>query len=401
VRKAVVIMFHSVGLDKHKWLSPRITEPIGTFDRKMAALRHKGFATTFFKDHVPGTASARREVVLTFDDGYLDNWVHVFPVLKRYGLKGTIFVNPEFVDPRDLVREQVDPVDADDAHHDATDCCAGFLSWPEMREMERSGLVDIQSHALTHTWYFKGPRIVDFWDPGAAVRRWGPIWMLWNEFPDFKPYYLTKAAEYETRIPYGSPIYEHGKSLATRRYFPGDGLDKVLPRHVAEHGGVEFFRRRDWRAALHAVADRHRERVGPEAAVGRLESDDDYLGRIRHELSESKRILEQNLEKTIDALCWPGGGVTDTVLETAREVGYRRFTLPSGSRAQLVEGNWSDLTPRGGGWTRIRYRGRDLGTPGAREFRWAVEGASGSLLHWSLVRGAVLLRLGWSYLKGG
>jgi hypothetical protein len=269
-----------------------------------------------------------------------------------------------------------------------------------MREMERSGLVDIQSHALTHTWYFKGPRIVDFWNPGAAVRRMGPVWMLWNEFPSFKPYYLTKAAEYETRIPYGSPIYEHDKSLGTRRYFPGDGLDQALPQHVADQGGVEFFDREDWRAALHAVADRHRGRMGPETAAGRLESEDEYLARVRHELSESKRVLERNLEKKIDALCWPGGSMTDQSLEIARSIGYKRFTLPGAWPVARAAGRYADLCPRMGSGNQMRWRGRALGACTTREFLWFIERKSGSKLHRWLGRGSFLARLGRSYLTG-
>ena len=40
-----------------------------------------------------------KDIVLTFDDGYLDNWVFAYPLLEKYNLRGTIFVNPEFVDP--------------------------------------------------------------------------------------------------------------------------------------------------------------------------------------------------------------------------------------------------------------------------------------------------------------
>ncbi len=106
--------------------------------------------------------------------------------------------------------------------------------------MESSGLVEIQSHSKTHTWYFKGPRIVDFWHPGAATKKGGPVWMLWNRFPEMKPFYLTQAEKWEKKIPYGTPIYEHGKSLETRRYFPdNEKIEAKLIEMVASNSN--FF----------------------------------------------------------------------------------------------------------------------------------------------------------------
>jgi peptidoglycan/xylan/chitin deacetylase (PgdA/CDA1 family) len=307
-------------------------------------------------------------------------------------MRATIFVTPEFVDPRPIVRQRVEPGSMLDEAHEAGGCCAGFLSWLELREMERSGLVDVQCHGLTHTWHFKGPRVVDFWRPGAATERMGPIWLLWNTFPDAKPYYLTQAAERESDIPYGAPIYEHGKALETRRFFPDPGLEEELTAYVRQHGGVRFFDDPDWRGRLTAIVSR-------ASAPGRFETDEDHVRRIRQELSESRAVLSQQLGKTIDAFCWPGGGVNDTVLEIAREIGYRHFTLPSAWREAYARGQYRDLVPRIGSRDRVRWRSRDLGRPTPREFVWHIESARNSRRHKLLHRCAISVRLGWSYLK--
>ena len=34
----------------------------------------------------------KRPVMITFDDGWLDNWSYAFPVLRRYHMKAVIFV---------------------------------------------------------------------------------------------------------------------------------------------------------------------------------------------------------------------------------------------------------------------------------------------------------------------
>ena len=47
-------------------------------------------------------------VVLTFDDGYLDNWVAVMPLLRKYGQKAIIFMSTDFIDPTSQSRPTLD-----------------------------------------------------------------------------------------------------------------------------------------------------------------------------------------------------------------------------------------------------------------------------------------------------
>jgi len=129
----ISIMFHSTGLNSLKWRSPHISEPLDIFKDKLDVIREEGYTSLSMREAVERIGQKRDRIVhLTFDDGYLDNWVHAFPLLQEYGLKTTIYVTAEFVDPRDIVREhRVSFV----REHDAVECCAGFLSYREMREM--------------------------------------------------------------------------------------------------------------------------------------------------------------------------------------------------------------------------------------------------------------------------
>jgi peptidoglycan/xylan/chitin deacetylase (PgdA/CDA1 family) len=65
------IMFHSVGLDRFDWVYPHIAEPPGFFANRMAALARAGYSTAFFA--TGHERSDGKVIVLTFDDGYLDN----------------------------------------------------------------------------------------------------------------------------------------------------------------------------------------------------------------------------------------------------------------------------------------------------------------------------------------
>lgn len=368
-------MFHAVGLERHAWAYSHISESYNTFEKKIKALFRAGYSTLALRE---SSKRCRQDkaVCLTFDDGYLDNWILVFPLLKKYSLKATIFVNPEFVDPHDIIRPQHDPHMIGQNITMPVEHYAGFLSWPEMREMEKSGLVEIQSHALTHTWYFKGPEIVDFWHPGSATEPGGPVWMLWNRFPEFKPYYLTKAAEYEKKIPYGTPVYEHGKSLETRCYEPNEPeLEAEIIRYTQADGNA-FFKNRDWKMKLDQIVRGYREQAGKKPK-GRYETDSEYKDRITCELTESKRIIELNLKKKVESICWPGGGVSEEVVRIARDVGYKYFTLPSKWKPEQAKGDYSDMIPRIGSMPVVSWRGHSLGYPTGRQFVWAIEMAQG------------------------
>lgn len=397
----ITIMFHSVGLCKLKWSSSNIAEEIEPFEGKIQILKRAGFQSVSMAEAHKNLKSPARLVCLTFDDGYLDNWVHVFPVLQKYAMKATFFVTPEFADPRNIIRPRQEPGTVRDAEHEPKQCCAGFLSWREMREMEQTGIVEVQSHALTHAWYFKGPKIVDFWYPGIATAPpgRGRPWMLWEKFPELKFSYLTKASEYEHRIPYGTPIYESGKSLVTRRFFPNNALDTILPEYVERNGGKDFFLQGGWRQKLDALVAGYQEGRNHVSNMGRFESDVEYIDRVKHELADSKNIIERELNKTVKGICWPGGAVDDEVLRLAKQVGYKYFTLPSAWKTSQAKGQYSDMLPRMGSVVRIMYKGRDLGSPSAKEFLWRVERNRGSRFYKWLIRFSILVRLLFSYGK--
>ena len=263
--------------------------------------------------------------MLTFDDGYLDNWVYVFPILRKHGAKATIFVNPEFVDPGNEPRLNIDELEYENAEKtDFQD--TGFLNWPEMRLMEESGLVDIQSHALTHTWYFSGPNLIDFYQPDGKKYPW----MEWNRQPKLKPFYMQ--SDQQTTVPWGTPIYEHRKSLTCRRYFPPEEVSNAVAEFVLQNGGENFFKHSGWSKRLRGYHADLFEKYGKKSS---FESNEAYESRIYKELIDSKEIIERELCKTVDYICWPGGGYSDKVLKLAKKAGYKAWTLASNDKTSF------------------------------------------------------------------
>lgn len=352
-------MFHSLGLENHQWRSKYISEPISLMDTKLKQIHKEGYKSLFMAEaHESRHKSKDKLIHLNYDDGYLDNWVYLFPLLRKYNLKATIFMTSDFIDPRAIVRDQ--NIHLDHQQNGAEENYAGFLSFSEMRLMEASGLVEIQSHAKSHTWYFKGPMVVDFWKPGSATKEGGPVWMLWNKFPALKPYYLTKAREIEDKIPYGTPIYEHGKSLETKRFFPENGaLERLLIDEVLKE--KDFFKLPDANERLMKIVNNY------ASVSGNYEVDEDYQGRVKEELATSKAILESGLGHEISGICWPGGGINQEVVDIAKTLGYKFFTLPSKWKKSPSK-HYNDMIPRIGPLSKLLIKGHNLGYPSAKDF---------------------------------
>jgi len=376
-------MFHSVGLESHPWTWSHISESLESFEAKIAALKSNGFTGVHWRelyDYMAGRRDLPKDsILLTFDDGYLDNWTYVFPILKKYDLKGTIFVNPDFVDPRLDLRPNLHDVNKGRCSIDQL-CVAGFLSWAEMREMEKSGLIDVQSHAMTHTWYFSGPKIVDFHRPHTIAPH---PWLFWNACPSRKPFYLVE--DQQEFVPWGYPIFEHQKSLVCRRFFPDEKCVVELTGFVADNGGKAFFQTPDWRQAIEEV-------LPPDYATsglpGRYESDAERESRVTDELYRSKTLIENNLNKRAEFICWPGGANDESVHEIARRVGYRSWTLDS--RSQLEKRNSPGEDPetirRMGTGNQIFVKDRYCGTGGAYFQVLKVLAHQGSRFHKAVLR---------------
>jgi len=309
-----VIMYHSIGYPNKEWSGSNLTCPFKLFESQLIWMKKRNFHTISLRQlydymdegiHIPNNS-----VVLTFDDGYLDNWVFTYPLLKKYGYCGTIYVSPEFVDPRNLQRKTLQDV-WDNTIGMNNLQTNGFLSWPEMKEMIKDGIMDIQSHTMTHTLYFKNNAILDFRHPGDRY-----IWMTWNNYPDKKPFLQIDNDEL---IPYGEPVYEYGKALEVKRYFPDPNLSKYLISYISEMGGKNFFSNPDWKKKLIEVANSYRK---SNALEEKYETEEEYEKRIIYELKESKEIIQKRLNIDVNFLCWPIGGATPKTVEISSKVGY-------------------------------------------------------------------------------
>lgn len=107
--RAAILRYHSVSTQAdgtHLCLDPGLAVSPEHFDRQCAYLaRHyRVLSLDELVDHVSaGQAVPSKAVVLTFDDGYLDNYTQAFPILRRHGLNATFYVTTDCIDNRALL----------------------------------------------------------------------------------------------------------------------------------------------------------------------------------------------------------------------------------------------------------------------------------------------------------
>lgn len=118
------LMYHAVSDDM--WGFPDLFVSPAELEAQLQYLTENGFTTIHFSD-LRVIDRIEKPVLLTFDDGYLDNYTELFPLLQKYNCKATIFVITDSIGTHEH-----------------------YMTWEQAREMADSGLVSIQSHTATH-----------------------------------------------------------------------------------------------------------------------------------------------------------------------------------------------------------------------------------------------------------
>ena len=147
---AIIIISLSISLGGFYffYLSPRYTVPILTyhdfgygkgikvapenFERQMRYLKDKRYNVISLDELAEGIKKGKRfthnAVVITMDDGYRDNFIYAYPVLKKYGFPATIFLI---------------------ANNIGTD--ANFLNWDEVKKMSKDN-ISFGGHTKNHVY---------------------------------------------------------------------------------------------------------------------------------------------------------------------------------------------------------------------------------------------------------
>ena len=103
--------------------------PPDEFKKQMQYLHDEGYHTItldeLYEYVTKGTELPDKPVLITFDDGYIDNYQHAMPILKEYNMKATLFMITGSIGEN------------------------RFVNLEQLKEMQANG-IDIQSHTVNH-----------------------------------------------------------------------------------------------------------------------------------------------------------------------------------------------------------------------------------------------------------
>ena len=132
-----VLLYHN--LDDNYTVGNHITNiSPSLFEEHMLGLLERGYNPIFVSDYYEyindGKELPENPIMVTFDDGYLSNYEYAYPILKKLNIPATIFVVTS------TVGEEVSGGKVNTPH----------FTWEQAKEMQDSGIIDIQSHSYSH-----------------------------------------------------------------------------------------------------------------------------------------------------------------------------------------------------------------------------------------------------------
>lgn len=124
-----ILMYHKI--DREESLKNKLAVSPETFQRQMAFLSRNKYNVISLQK-LAGLLKNKEKishntVVITFDDGYENNYLRAYPILKKYNLPATIFIIADFIGT------------------------PGYMNEAQLKELSGSGLIAIGSHTMKHS----------------------------------------------------------------------------------------------------------------------------------------------------------------------------------------------------------------------------------------------------------
>lgn len=271
------------------------------FESHLAYLKSKNYKTLSIDDYVNGNFNKKeKNIMLTFDDGYFDNYKYVYPLLKKYNMKATIFLNTFYIKNEKRTEDTEIEIN-DEANYKAIyDWVVNkydgstwqYMTWNEIKEMNESGLVDFEGHSHKHM----------------------PI------FSDIKLKGIYKEDKHDA-----SDIYLYGGK-------PEEGYPIFSKRGECSMAGYriasEFFPlfREKYLNSKDKSLEYMQKFVDSNIGVHIFEEDDqEAFNRIYKESKLNKDIIEEKLKKEVYTFCWPWGHRSNYSISILEKVGYTNF----------------------------------------------------------------------------
>lgn len=271
------------------------------FEEHLKILKEKNMKAITLSEYGSGQ-SEKNSCLITLDDGYYDNYKVVYPLLKKYNMKATIFLNTLYIkDKRDrdtdfLISGEANYIAMKKFVETGDGTTDQYMTWEEIKEMYESGLVDFQAHSHKHTAIFVSDKLEGFFD---GTERDITDMYLYGEvkkgYPKFR-----KRGEYSSKgIVIDRDFFRVFKEFYDKELEGKDAKEKIKL-------GQEFV-------------DKNKERYF------KYENDEDFKKRIETEFLLNKELIEKNLGNSVEYFCWPWGHRNSMTISILEKYGVKGF----------------------------------------------------------------------------
>ena len=151
------LMYHSISEPSPGWPADLCVKP-AVFEEHLQFLKEWGYNVVTARQAMILLKSGQNvmnTVILTFDDGYEDNYTQAFPLLKKYGFRGNFFV-----------------IGKDIGKTFNQNGIVKYMTFDQLKEMHQQGM-EIGSHTMSH-------------DPLAAIK---PNFLPWEIYQPLNLFY--------------------------------------------------------------------------------------------------------------------------------------------------------------------------------------------------------------------
>ncbi len=274
-----------------------------------------------------GKPLPKKSVLITFDDGYLDNYVYAWPILKKYGHHGVIFAVTEYLSRQPIVRPTLFDVWSKKIPYKVLTQLIdtpikqttlglkkridSFLSWEECRLMEKSTVIHIAAHSAHHHAIF-------------ADKTWSHVHKPKDQLRTFY--------KIDAPILWGMPCFKERPALHSRAFRPSQELTHFICQNVPQdkQSAYTYFQQPQNTKKLYQALQKI-----PLNILGNFETKDEQKNRIYTELNQCKKTLEHELGHTVRSFCWPWGGSSIIAQEIGKNLGFNiYYKTTMGANAQ-------------------------------------------------------------------
>jgi peptidoglycan/xylan/chitin deacetylase (PgdA/CDA1 family) len=132
-----ILMYHSILKDASRTGVYVVTPQ--QLECDLQYLKENGYQSVTMQELVDyvhfGTPLPEKPVVLTFDDGHLNNMVYATPLLEAYGMRGVLSVVGMYCDQATDTKEN--------------NISYSYLTWDQVAEVQEKGVFELQNHSYS------------------------------------------------------------------------------------------------------------------------------------------------------------------------------------------------------------------------------------------------------------